>query len=459
MMKMTGDSLSWKFAQFVSEIIFERLPESVVNCTKERIMDTLGACIAGSYGWEHNKEVIESLSCYGAGDGTIVGKREKASIAAAAMINSAYAHAVELDDGHRNAGVHAGAVVIPAALAIAERQGSSGKELLTAVVAGYEIAYRLARHMNPAEIEKGFHPSATCGTLGAAAAAAKLLKCETATIANALGLAGLQAAGLMEATLSAQSSKCAMVGHGALAGVTAAYLAQGGLPGPTEIFEGKNGLLQAMSANVDIQSVAAGLGERLEIVDTYVKLYPTCRHIHPAIEGIMAIRAETPFLPDDVQKIVVGTFPIAVNLTGSIYEPEDSAKARFSTPFAMAVALHEGNVGMSHLEGASLGRTDLRVLARRVEVRVDEDVNKEFPKKRGAKVQVYLKDGRLLEKTVYKLKGSPDLPVGWEELSQKFLACASPAFTKEESADILKTVKEIDSLDNIAGLTRMLSRL
>lgn len=453
---MTDGSISQKFAYFIQSTYFEDLPDDIVSFTKERILDTISACIAGSYGWEHNKELIKSLACYGLGQGTIIGRKEKASTAAAAMINSTYTHAVELDDGHKNAGVHAGAVVIPAALAVAEQQGSSGKEFLTAVVLGYEVAYRLARHMNPAEIEKGFHPSATCGALGAAAAAAKLLHCDAASIANALGLAGLQAAGLMEATLSAQSSKCVMVGHGALAGVTAAYLAKDGFPGPIQIFEGKSGLLQAMSSNVDIESITAGLGERFEIVDTYVKLYPTCRHVYPAIEGILAIREEYSFDLENIEKIIVGTFPIAVNLTGSIYEPEDSAKARFSAPFSVAVALKEGTVGMNHLDKKSLMRKDLRNLARLVDVRVDEDIVKEFPKKRGAKVQVYLNDGSLFEKTVFKLKGSPDIPVGWDELNQKFMNCSSNVLTKKKSADVIEAIRKLDEL---ASVTQLLSLL
>lgn len=455
----THDSISRQFADFIQNISFEDLSDSIVLYTKERILDTLGVCIAGSYGWEHNKALIESLGCFGLGQGTIVGNKNKASTAVAAMINSAFAQSVELDDGHKNAGVHAGAVVIPAALAVAEQQGSSGKEFLTAVVIGYEIVYRLARHMNPAEIEKGFHPTTTCGTIGAAAAAVKLLKCDTESIAAALGLAGLQASGLMEVTLSAQSSKPVMVGHGALAGVAAAYLAQSGLPGPDQIFEGKSGLFQAMSANVDLQGTAAELGVRLEIVDTYVKMYPTLRHIQPAIEGILSLREKFCFTPEDIQRIIVGTFPIAVKLTGTIYKPESIVRARFSMPFAIAVALMEGTEGLTRLEQHLLVRPDLLDLARLVEVRVDEDICREFPKKRGAKVQVYLKDGRLIEKSVFTLKGSPDLPVSWEELRQKFLACASPVYSEEISAVLLNTIKNIDTLNNISQLTRILSEI
>lgn len=456
----TGESISWQFAYFVQETCFKDLPESIASYTKERILDTIGACIAGSYGWEHNQALIDSLGCFGVGQGTIVGKKKKAPTAVAAMINSAFAQSVELDDGHKNAGVHAGAVVIPAALAVAEQQGSTGREFLTAVVIGYEIVYRLARYMNPAAIEKGFHPTTTCGTIGAAAAAAKLLKLNTESTVAALGLAGLQAAGLMEATLSAQSSKPAMVGHGAMAGVAAAYQAQCGLPGPIHVFEGKSGLLQAMSANVELKGMfLAELGVRLEIVDTYVKLYPTLRHTQPAIEGILSLREECSFLPVDIQKIIVGTFPIAVNLTGAIYEPENIVSARFSMPFAIAVALKEGTEGLTRLEQDLLTRPDLLALARLVEVRVDEDICREFPQKRGAKVQVHLKDGRLFEKSVFTLKGSPDNPVNWDELCQKYMACSCPVFTQEKNAVILNTIKEIDKISNLSKLTYIFSEV
>lgn len=451
-------SISEELGLFIQNTTYDSLPEDIVMRAKERILDTLAACLAGSYGWEYPEELIDSMGCCGTGESVVFGRTERKSCAGAAMINAAFAHAVELDDGHRNAGVHAGATIVPTALAVGAKLGSSGKDVLAAIALGYDLTYRFARNMNPAEIEKGFHPSATCGTLGSAAVTAKLLKCSAANSANALGLAGLQAAGLMEATLSGQTSKCVMVGHGALAGILSGFMASNGLPSPQRIFEGKHGFLQAMSRDVPVEEITKDLGERFEISDTYVKLYPTCRHSHVAIEGIAALKEENRFLPDDIEKIAVGTFPIAYNLTGTVHEPKDAASARFSMPFAVAVSLVKGSVGMVDLEGAALQDPLLLSLARKVDVCVDEAITREFPKRRGARIQVFLKDGRTLEKTVFTLKGSPDLPVGWEDLRQKFVDCAAPVFGTEQIRNLVEGIHSFETLPGLSGLTALLAK-
>jgi 2-methylcitrate dehydratase PrpD len=457
-MNNSSRSISEELGLFIQDTTYESLPEDIVLRAKERVLDTLAACLAGSYGWEYPNELIESLGCCGTGESVIFGRAERKSSAGAAMINAAFAHAVELDDGHRNAGVHAGATIVPTALAVGTELGSSGKDVLAAIVLGYDVTYRFARNMTPAEIEKGFHPSATCGTLGSAAVTAKLLKCGSAASANTLGLAGLQAAGLMEATLSGQTSKCVMVGHGALAGILSGFMASKGLPSPQRIFEGKSGLLQAMSRDVPVGEITKDLGGHYEISDTYVKLYPTCRHCHVAIEGIAALKEENGFSPEDVDRIAIGTFPIAYNLTGKIHEPEDTASARFSMPFAVAVSLVKSSVGMADLEGNALSDPNLRSLARKVEVRVDQGITSEFPKKRGAKIEVFLKDGRTLEKTVFTLKGSPDLPVGWEDLRRKFINCAAPVFEFERSCRIIEGIHSFEELPELSGLMTLLAR-
>ncbi len=450
-------SISEQIAEYVVAAKFSDIPASTLSYTKERILDIAGACLAGSRGWEYSTEVIKGFREFSVGSSTIIGHGERLSCPAAAMVNSAFGHAVELDDGHRNAGVHAGTVVVPTALAVGETLHSSGKEVLVSIILGYDIVYRIARSLNPAQIKKGFHPSASCGTFGAAVAAAKLLGLNKRQVSAALGLAGLQTAGLMEATISGQASKGIMVGHAASAGIISAWLAKQDIVGPDSIFEGKHGIFNTISENVDQESVLRDIGKRFEIVDTYTKLYPTCRHTHPVIESIIDLKKEHHFSEEDICKVVVGTHEVAVRLTGSICTPVVSAEARFSTPFITAVTIREGTVAMQHLETGFLTDENIRKIARLVEVRVDEKINDLFPQKRGAKVEIYLNDGTRLEKTTFTLKGSPDFPVDSTVIDQKFLNCASGIVSQEKISRFITMIEKFEELLDISSIMRLLS--
>lgn len=449
-------SISEQIAGFIAVADFNDIPECTLSYTKERVLDIIGACLAGSRGWQYSTGIVKGLKGLAMGSSTVIGCRERLSCPAAAMVNTAFGHAMELDDGHKNAGVHAGTVVVPTALAVGETLHSSGKEVLASIVLGYEIIYRIARNINPAQITKGFHPSATCGTFGAAAVTAKLLGLNEKQIGAALGLSGLQTAGLMEATISGQASKGVMVGHAAFAGIVSAWLSKEDIVGPDSIFEGRHGVFNTMSEKIDRENVLKGLGTRFEIADTYTKLYPTCRHIHPVIEGIIGLKERYGFSEDDVLEVAVGTHKVAAELTGNIFGPEDSAEARFSTPFITAIALKEGTVGMRHLEAGFLTDPHIREIAQLVRVRVDEEIDSIFPRKRGARVAVVLKDGTRLENTIFDLKGSPGLPVDRDIINNKFIACASGVLPQERISQIIAITDRFEDLEDVGIIMKLL---
>lgn len=452
------ESISLGLAEFIAATNYEDLPETVVAKAKERIIDNLGSCLAGSKKWDFSDQLLHCLKAMNPGESAVFGRNEKLSCPFAALANTAFCHSLELDDGHSNAGVHAGAVVIPTALAVGESLKVGGRELVSSIVLGYEVIYRIARAVNPQQIRKGFHPSATCGVFGAAAVTAKLLGLSKSGIADALGLAGIQSSGLMEATQSGLSSKCVMVGHSSCTGILSAWLAKEGFQGPDRIFEGKFGFFNTMSERVEKEEVFRSIGERFEIGDTYVKLYPTCRHIHPAIESIFFLQENPGFRVDDISRIVVGSHEVAVNLTGNIKEPGDSSEARFSMPYIVSVAVRDGSVGIRHLEQESLSDPILRAISELVEVRVDPVINREFPSKRGANVQLIMKDGRVLEKTTYVLKGSPELPVGEQEILSKFKESSSGILDPDEASHLISVIKGIENTTDICSLIRLLDK-
>lgn len=444
------ESIINSIAEYITNAKYSDLPDNVVSCAKERALDILSAGIAGANLWEYADAIVNAyVDMEFEGSSTIIGRKETMSFPAAATINCAYAHSVELDDGHRNAGIHAGTVVVPTALALAEKYGKSGCDSILAIVLGYDVAYRFARNMTPALINKGFHPSSVCGTMGATAAAASLIQLNSNQTAYALSLSALHAAGLMEVTHSGQAAKGAMVGHAAFAGIASAMMAKHGIVAPDASFGGSSGLLQAMSTDVVVNKIVENLGSMFEILDTYVKLYPTCRHTHAPIEGVISLREEHGIQFDEVKEITVGTYPIAYKLTGSAQLPDDIPHARFSTPYCVAVALKNGSFGLGDLNLTRITDKKLQELSLRVHVYVDEKVAAEFPQKRGAKIQIILNNGREFEKTLFGLKGSPEKPISFDDLCIKFKNMATPLLTNKKIANICKNIKNMHKITNM----------
>lgn len=438
-------------SRFVCHTRYETLPETVVCCVKERIIDIMSAAMAGASLWEKSGEIIKTAKDMElAGNSTVIGRNVTVSFPAAAAINCAYAHSVELDDGHKNAGIHAGAVVVPTALSLAEKIGVGGSEVIAAIVVGYEVAYRFAVSMSPLMIENGYHPSAICGTMGAAAAAASIMKLDCRQTAEALSLSALFASGTMEATHSGQSSKGAMVGHAAFAGINAAVMAKNGFVGPHAPFSGASGLFKIIAGgNVDVEKMLKRIGEEYWIKDTYVKLYPTCRHTHAPIEGAIAICSENDVEWSDIAKAEIGTYPIAYQLTGAEELPSDTQRARFSTRYCVASAMLNRSFGIADLKDDNLRDERRRRLSGLVRVYIDDEVTREFPQRRGARIRIELANGKAFEKTLYDLKGAPENPVDFADLCSKFENMASATLSKVMIEKICEEVANLERLRDI----------
>jgi 2-methylcitrate dehydratase PrpD len=444
------------FANFVHSTNYDDLPKDAIESAKERILDTIGSMLAGYCGWDYKEQFLNACRELDSGDCSILcDEKKEFSIARASMIDSTFAHAIELDDGHKNAGVHAGAVVIPTALNMGRMLGASGKDIITAIVLGYEIVYRIASSMSPYQIQKGFHPSGNCDTFGAMTVAGKLMGLSEEELANGLGMAGLYAAGLMEATVSGQQSKCIQVGNAAFNGITAAYMAKNGLEGTTTVFEGKTGFFKAQSENVDLEKVVFGLGESYSIGDTYTKLYPTCRHSQPAIEAVIDAIQENGFKYEEVEKISVNTHQVAYDLTGKIIHPKNSGEAKFSLAYGVALALTEQSVGVAHLMEEYTENSINKELSSLVEVNVDPEVQALYPGRRGAIVTICLKDGKKIVRECFDLKGSPNNPVGFGEIKQKFVSNAKSMLTKKSIDKIIDKINNLEKeqkLDDVLTL-------
>ena len=307
-------------ARYVADLKFETIPREVLERAKVLTLDFLGSAIRARRDAESTPallKMLEALALDGDGPATVFGDTRTWTPAVAALLNGALGHSLDFDDTHADSSLHPSAPVVPAAFAVGEMVGASGRDVLTAIVAGYEVCCRLGNALDPtSHYARGFHPTATAGTYGAAAAAAKLYGLSEPQIVAAFGVSGSQAAGSLQFLVNGAWNKRYQVGAAAMNGVIAATLARNGFIGASESIEGKHGLLVGYSDNSHPDSAVAGLGEIYETMKIGVKPYPSCRYTHAALDALIAMRREHNLTPDQVRRVEIGLHRNGITLTG-----------------------------------------------------------------------------------------------------------------------------------------------
>ncbi len=449
------ESLSSKLAQFVVNLRFKSLPSEVANRAKLCLLDTLGAALAGSKTPEATIAKRLALKIHQKKEATLITGKSKVGLFEAAMANGMMAHALELDDGNRFALGHPGVSVIPTVLALAEKEKIKGAEIIPAIVAGYEVFGRIGAGGNPSHLDRGFHTTGTCGTFAAAAAAGRLLKLNLPQMVSALGIAGSQAAGLFAFMADGSMTKVLHPGKAAHNGLLAAYLAREGFTGPAFILEDKRGFYHAFADNYNPQRVVEGLGEKYEIMNTYVKYHASCRHSHAPIDALLEIRQAHHLAPADIEKVNIYTYSIAAKLIAG-KEVTTPITGKMSLPYSAAVALIFGRVGLDEFKPQTLQNKEVRSLMEKIDVYADEEFDKLIPEHRGARAEIILKDGRKLMAQVLDAKGEPENPGQPEELFAKFRSLARTVLSKEKVEKIIEMINSLEKLPEITPLTRLL---
>jgi 2-methylcitrate dehydratase PrpD len=348
---------------------------------------------------------------------------------------------------------------VPAALAAAEVSGATGAALLDAYVVGFEIEGRLGRAMNPRHYQRGWHCTATLGTLGAAAAAARLFGLDAAQTRHALAIAASAASGLKENF--GTMVKPLHAGLAARNGIVAAQLARAGLTASGAAIDGPQGLLAAMdSERPSLAGIADDLGVRWEILDTgiTVKLYPSCAGTHPTLDALLDLRRAHGFTATDVDALEIGVDPIVPTIL--IHDrPSTGLEGKFSMPFCAAAAVVRGHVGIETFDATSLEDAAIRDLQSRVRMHVDSAIDPAATPLTQSRVTVRLRDGRVLSADANGARGYPDRPASDEELAAKFMSCAGAALSRDRAGAALAALREIGTQPNIAALmTHFVSR-
>ncbi len=456
---MTG--VTRKLAEFVAELTYDDLPEEVIERTKLLILDITGIMVRARHDAESTPSMIAAVGRLGlaAGECSVIGDGRRYAPTAAALVNGTLAHSLDFDDTHAAGSLHSSAPIVPAALAAAEMTGASGKDLIAACVAGYEVQIRLGLALNPSDhYDRGFHPTATCGVFGATAAVAKLLGLDVSGIERAFGVALSQAAGSMQFLADGAWTKRSHVGQAASNGLICATLAAEGFKGPAEAFEGKWGFLAAYAPNPDESKATAGLGSHWETLRLAVKPYPSCRYSHAAMDGLIDLQRAHGFTADDIEEVEIGLPETGHKIIGepaaAKVSPTSVVEGQFSMPFCAAVALREGGLAWDDY-AKHIDDDDTAALCKRVETVVDSRAQAAFPANMAAAVRVRTRDGEY--RTFVEVpKGEPDNFMSQAEFKSKFDGLCAPYLDdsrRTRLADALLALEDANSVTAICSLS------
>jgi 2-methylcitrate dehydratase PrpD len=421
---MNDNHPSQELATFAAKLRFEDIPDAVMRRAEDLFLDWFGSALAGKTG--RPVQVIESFARQmGPQDGPceVLIARRRTTPLFAAMVNAASSHFAEQDDVHNGSVFHPAAVVFPAALAVAQSIGASGRDLLTASVAGYEVGIRVGEFLGRSHY-KIFHTTGTAGTVAAAAAVGHLLRLSPEQMLHAFGSAGTQAAGLWEFLRDAADSKQLHTAHAAAGGLTAAYLAHEGFTGARRILEGAQGMAAGMSRDADPAKLTDQLGQRWTLAETSFKFHASCRHTHPAADALLQVVQAHGLRPSDIERVTARVHQGAIDVLGPVVDPRTVHQAKFSMGTVLGLIAEFGNAGLQEFDGFF---NDPRIAAFRgkVEMVLDQEVDLAYPARWIGKVTVQTVDGRTLEGRVDEPKGDPGNTLSREELESKALRLAA----------------------------------
>ncbi len=450
-----------QLARFCANVSVASLPLAVLERTPMLVLDLLGSIVRARDESSITPALLNTVASLGLSNGTarVFGDSVPYSPSGAALLNGALGHALDFDDTHAAGTLHPGAPVIAAAIAAAEATAASGADTLAAIVAGYETCCRIALALPAGDhYTRGFHPSATCGAFGAAAAAARIFGLDERGIESALGIALSQTAGSLQFLENGAQTKPFQVGWAAMSGLFAASLARDGYKGPAQAIEGRHGFLQGYAPAPDPERVTEGLGTQFELMQTGIKPYPSCRYGHAGIDAVLALRAEFGLLPQDVESITYGSSKAGLLLVGTPIEhkrnPRNIVDAQFSAPFVLAAALVDGSMGWDSYE--RLDDHVIRALLPKVNCIHDPEIEAEFPANMSGRITIVAGGETYSRKIVVPL-GEPANFLSNDALRTKFMNLAAPVLGDDKAKALAMAARDFVKLEVIQDLTRFAS--
>ena len=446
-----------KLAQFVTETNYASLPEDVVAAAKRAVLDTLAVTIAGCHE-EASRTIAGYVRQLGTvGEAGVVASGFRAAASEAALANGTLAHALDYDDVSTSMLGHPSAPLLPAVFALAEKTRASGKDAIVAFVLGFEVECKLGSAIGAGHYARGWHATATLGTLGAAAACARLLRLDLAATRATLGIAASLAGGSRQNF--GTMTKPLHAGIAARNGVLAASLAARGFTADASIIEAPLGFLHLFGVgDHDAEKAVTSLGKPFDIVSpgVSVKLYPCCYATHRALDAALQLKKEASIEPGRIARVEVGvTRGTAIPLIH--HRPQTGLEGKFSMEYCLAAALLDGRVGLASFSDEAVQRPEAQELLRRIEM-VEEGLGP--PIVGPATVTVILDDGSQHSRHVETPQGDPKAPLTWEELVAKYKDCAAsilPETATARSAEIIADLEAAPDVGELMGIVCLTS--
>lgn len=451
-------TVTTEYAEYCASLTFDDLPPDVVERTKQLLLDTVGVSVGGTRADSTTAFLEGTRTRNQDADGaTVFATGEEMGPEYATLVNGALAHSLDYDDTHRGASLHPGAPVIPAAIAAGETVGASGKELLTAVVAGYEITCRLGMAVNPeSHYDRGFHMTATCGLFGATAAAGIMYGFDESEFRSAFGINGSQAAGSLQFLENGGWNKRAHPGFAGNNALLATAYAREEFRAANEPIEGVRGFLQGYSDDPDPEKATAGLGSEYELLNVGVKPYPCCRYMHAPLDALFDLIEREDIDHTEVEEVTVYIAKPGIKLIGDPTNtyPQSFVDCQFSMPFGAALALVYGDDSIETFFDAIEGgvNDDVKRIIDRTTVSDADWIEAVYPEQWPAEVTVETESGTHTARVEYS-RGEPENQLSWAELVEKYEELTEPIVGAETAATVRSVIEDLDerSVDDLVA--------
>jgi 2-methylcitrate dehydratase PrpD len=452
------DTVAERIARFAVSLELGDIPAQVVEAAKLHALDTLGCGVAAAALGEAAYAAASALEVAGQGAATAIGVPEPMSPSDAAFVNGTLCHALDFDDTHPHSIIHVSASVVPAAVAAAQASGGSGADVVAALVAGSETSIRLGMAAGGAFHARGLHPTGVCGVFAATVTAARLRGLDADETANALGLAGSMASGLLEFLADGSETKRLHPGFAAQAGLAAARLAAHGATGPSTVFEGRFGLYNAYlhGADADLEGQFADLGERWETPRIAFKPYPACHYVHAPVDAFASLIDGHGLGVDDVRRLIAVSDSTGESLVLSPLadkvRPRTVYEAKFSLPYCLAARLVHGRLDVTSFAPDAIVDPDVLAVASRVEYEVKEYAPAPDAFSGGVRVETH--DGRTLEAELRHQRGGSENPLSVDDVVGKYRANAGLGLDEVDVDRLEAVVLSLESAPDlsVAGL-------
>jgi 2-methylcitrate dehydratase PrpD len=449
-------TIAAELAARINAVRYEDLPPDAIRWAKVGILDTIGVTLAGSS--DPSARIVRGVLGTAAGPSLIFGTGRRVNALDAALINGTASHALDFDDCNNTLGGHPSAPILPALFAIAEQAGASGREFIAAYVAGFETECKISLGVNFYQYTRGWHPTATIGIFGAAAACSRLLRLSGEQTATALAIAASLASGIK--SNFGTMVKPLHVGHCARNGLFAALLARDGYTASPIAFEHKQGYFEVFNGagNYDAEKILPAWGKPWDIIEPgiAIKQYPCCGSTHPAIDAMLMLVRQHDLKPEQVERIDSWTHKRRLEHTNRP-DPQSTFDAKFSVQYCLARALASRKVIIEHFEGDAYKDAGIRELMARIHT--EPYTTAQFPAANhfGAEVKVALRDGTVHAQKVDQPAGRTSAnPLPPDLLKEKFVNCALRVFPESNAVELHAAIGKFEQLKDVRELTMLI---